>query len=1518
MLQKKRRILCAALLATVLIFTQMLPAFAGGNASASSVSGTYITGEESGTYVKDPDIENEISTGNFICDTFDSIDRSNALWVRSDALSNSIVPPEGFIVTQALEGGRLKIQNTASGSYDANSQLGYIYSFRSNYRVADIDYVSGDISFAPGAKYGACVAVIWLGETESTVSGIRLSNTSDTGLSMNLIAINKTTGEIKSNSDIGTGRTVTSATGVWHFDVTYTYDYSTAIYKYFFTLSNPEGKYALPLALNAHANFLPYRDLVSRDFGFSVATDVTKGGYVTLDNLTVEFDNGYDEEEEYKTAHAQAIHVQEETISVQDKASIETAVTAYETALPLREKYTLRQVYSRIKSYLPVIENLNAAGKTDTEIVRESNDYSDWNDDFTSVDSLRKWTLFSLFDTQTGGYSSNLSIVYDEDLQKNVMQMFDTSTNYVKPGAVYGAKSYTLPERAVAESVQFKLKVSAEGRGFDENNRFPIYVNYTDANNFEGFDFGYRTKDGTWGYRYIANNNGIRSGYAGFRVVDVDFSKWVDVVITYNGSSVSLNLSQVDEPDRQSSMSATLITGKANPALMPSANYFYSSGLLIADWRMKLNKGTYIEDDTIESPVVYYTGNTVYKSGETVLVSGENLYKTVADIELAQVPDIYDAANAKYVFETNYDKGSAREKSRYFSAADDFSSLTWQRVSVLQWTEDSMKFRIPETFAQNGVYALKINGRNGSESYFYLNNPDIDYAVGDEGEFCTPGGTLQLVGKALAVNMKENAGSNVAVQIRNKNSASDTVILTTAARQITADSEYSIILNIPKSLQKGKYEVSVYNGYGDANAWSEPFAFTVIDPIRDSWGLNTAGESFILDISTLGATGDRQQNATPYFVEALEILAENNGGILYLPEGWYQLQFSIVVPENVRVIGDGHQKTIVYYLPLRWQYYRLPTYAIGFNANVSFEGMTIYATRLSKLFKCFGGANAKNVYFKDIKYYKPTFHGTATSAAEGSGVVLHGYSNWDIHLRIHDEQRNTTAGFWEFPKPINNFHADNFDVEIDGNTSLASYYGSYKFAEIKNCDWKSASFSGMSGSKVIYKNNTYNGIAQALSGNGLYYSGCQFMNVTTNNHEFLVADEGLSWGKDNTGIIKQISDNVYEMRGKQYNAGQAVGLQLCIVSGQGAGQTRIITSNSGMRIQIDNPFEIPPNENSRVILCATRTDHTFYNNLFKNGACGTYFGNVAGTTYDSNRHERHGSFYFWARVSMVNWYVTVKDDSFTEPMYMHTLGDSDQSGQCEIQLRSNGGTNGLKAIMIKNNDLDGYSICGYDGGAPLGQMDYIIEGNYIENVRTAIRMGASKNSTDGMLLHNNIFNHVSVGYANYAALIKTGYNRQTSPLVMILDYTGELAKIKGDVNLDGQVTLKDVTMIRYYLVGTTDLTEVQKQNADVYPDGKVTAKDATVIRNYVLGLLDSLEGIVPDEEPSYEASGSEASSSSGESSSSSSTPSTSGSSSSSSVSSSTSSSSSSSSSAGSSSSAATSSEDSSGWFPGWF
>ncbi len=79
------------------------------------------------------------------------------------------------------------------------------------------------------------------------------------------------------------------------------------------------------------------------------------------------------------------------------------------------------------------------------------------------------------------------------------------------------------------------------------------------------------------------------------------------------------------------------------------------------------------------------------------------------------------------------------------------------------------------------------------------------------------------------------------------------------------------------------------------------------------------------------------------------------------------------------------------------------------------------------------------------------------------------------------------------------------------------------------------------------------------------------------------------------------------------------------------------------------------------------------------------------------------------------------------------------------------------------------------------------------------------------------------------------YGNVIYPLEKYSDSTQYKAVILGDVDLDGDITVMDSTLIKKYLVQLSVLNERQQLSADVNEDGNITILDATCIEKIIVG-----------------------------------------------------------------------------------
>ena len=1201
-----------------------------------------------------------------------------------------------------------------------------------------------------------------------------------------------------------------------------------------FVLSTNTSGYPTVRILNANGDAVisntVSQSVVAIDSSAPLALS-TAGGTTLFDELGVYYNLNSNVEytktkQKFLKDYSELLLVTKATASLYYKEIAEKALTTYNSwddDSPL--KYALSAEKAQITNILTYINN-----NCDDSYLQfvNSDDYSKvFTEDFES--GLDKWL-----------YTKGTKVIEDTDKSSNVIQ--------IPTGAFLTPKSYVIPEKAKLTSYSFKMKVP--GDVGTSNVRFAqIVYNYVDANNYELMRIYHSDPNSTYPsdtiniiFETFKDGEGTQHTFLRNKY-QFNLSEWFNVSINYNDYKVSIELSD----DKQETVYVTTSRKYINgvPAL---AGWRWSDGVrttLFDDVKATFVKGDWDEDLEIDKIYAYYSGNTLVGAGDTVTVTGEKLYDTVYSIRILEIGNTGET-NPGYILQNGHNYSA--EKGNYFTEAEyaiPLDSPVWEEsgmpTKILQATDRSIKFRIPETF-NKGIYAVKFYGADKLSSeddgIIYLNLPHIEGATGDEGEIATKGGNVQLIGQFLALDVPvdeekddyiETVTDKVKVMLMN-----DNTVYTT--EKVTVLSPYSIKFDIPETFAEGTYEAVLYNGYGDKSCWSLPFKVKVGPNPRDSWPTE------VFNIKDFGATGDREENATPYFVKALTVISENGGGVLYIPEGIYNLFHSVIIPENVLVRGDGTDKSIIFWSPDQWRFNELLPYQIGLTKNVAFENMSFYGTRMGSLFK-FYGSLAENIYFNNIFVYTNPYAGTPTLS---SGAVIEGQI-WD---KIRNELADYQAFIWcaenEWTTKVKNLQITNTENE---NTTE---YTMRRGMDFRNCEhtkvknnYFQIAWSLLWGKNTIWQNTTTDASTMAVLGENVYFANSTLKNRRDNNRELFVAD----WSATSfSGAVNAILTPVANSGGLKYTVNKAYssgflarGYQIYVVSGQGMGQTRTIVNNVGSVIELDTPFVIAPNSNSKVNIRVVRQNHYFVDNYYFNGLAGGYFGGYANVVYDRNRHERHAEMYFDARANDTNWYTSLVNETWSDPYVMHKYGSdndysdsnansgSERSGiNMAINFTTSGSTSSFNHT-IRNNHYDNFYI-NFNCNVNNAISDVVIEKNYFENLQGSAIRTVSNDVLNGFLYSNNYLTNVG-GYISIAVNSVTNPQGYAKQLMLDDDF---VLLAKGDVNGDGEVDIKDCTLLKYYFAELTILSSTQLIRADFTEDDQVTLRDVSAIRRFII------------------------------------------------------------------------------------
>ena len=234
--------------------------------------------------------------------------------------------------------------------------------------------------------------------------------------------------------------------------------------------------------------------------------------------------------------------------------------------------------------------------------------------------------------------------------------------------------------------------------------------------------------------------------------------------------------------------------------------------------------------------------------------------------------------------------------------------------------------------------------------------------------------------------------------------------------------------------------------------------------------------------------------------------------------------------------------------------------------------------------------------------------------------------------------------------------------------------------------------------------------------------------------------------------------------------------------------------------------------------------------------------NLINTVFDGNTYKEFGGQIFNTHEG-VNWYTSIVNAKLDDPFYMHGqgLGGTAQGqtnwGHWQFLLLHGLRPLSSMAFLFKGNNLNGGSYMQVNSNYNYCR-DFVIEKNHFgENAKCGVYFNGG---SDGVYLRGNTFD----SDVCYDSTLISNLNTQNEVVNILGDYrykseddylrTGGTKM--GDVNGDGKINIKDVTYIRYYILGKIELSNAQIARADMDGDGEITTNDANKLRKLILGL----------------------------------------------------------------------------------
>lgn len=708
------------------------------------------------------------------------------------------------------------------------------------------------------------------------------------------------------------------------------------------------------------------------------------------------------------------------------------------------------------------------------------------------------------------------------------------------------------------------------------------------------------------------------------------------------------------------------------------------------------------------APPVFWVSDTV-RPDNTVLVTGARL-DSIRSVEVVRLGDGADSADGAPV-----------------------------QAKILSATGHSLKFVVPATI-EDGVFRFALIDKDGSQTTRLLNAPTVYWVQGDSGTEATPGGWLRVLGRnifrseAATATLKGEDGAVVTLRPRRGNL-------------------WDAAFDLPQDLAPGTYRVAISNGSGGEAATSDAGVLNVIRlPEAPTLRVN---------VHDLGAKGDDKQDDSGAIQAAIDQVAAQGGGTVYLPRGNYNVTRPLVVAPQVILKGENRDL-----VNLVWPDFDTPPLSLisGFS-DFAVEDMTLIATNHAHIISGGfaaddGGEDGRNIAIRRVTVRASAYRGHISTSAAGA--------------RLNAASKLSTGGGDTVRLAGSNLTIEDCDVLGSGRSLyLLRPRGAHVARNIfynGRLGWYS--ITGASG--VILEDNSIRGADLQSTGGGintlargwpvsenaLFYHNT-FERFLGWDREALTSDGGGGYFYGNavaTGTDTLALDP--NAPAAQKFRAQAdldwTGAALFVLAGDGVGSFAQITTRDGSAVKLDRPLAIAPGGQATVSIVPLQRRYLIVENQFTDASFAVqFFGTSLESIVYGNKSIRTGGFInrgmnylrgmqpAWynqfigneilvgnaGRTALVGMWATdtPPDGGFLN--YGSIVRGNTLDGNARIDLRGSAKkASGLSTAVIENNEVRNTDI-----GITVdpGSRDVLLRGNRFESVADPVRVTGAKANCEG-------------------------------------------------------------------------------------------------------------------------------------------------------------------------------------------
>ena len=718
----------------------------------------------------------------------------------------------------------------------------------------------------------------------------------------------------------------------------------------------------------------------------------------------------------------------------------------------------------------------------------------------------------------------------------------------------------------------------------------------------------------------------------------------------------------------------------------------------------------------VAAPAVFYATDPVGPD-QTVVVVGEGFHPS-AKAGVTRLPD-GEPGNPP----SGVDSRTAPAASGLVDA------------EVLQAGPQCVKFVVPSSLPV-GLYAWQIKLPDGASTAGMLNRPVIWWTQGDNGPEASPGGWVRAFGKNLAGQCRspDTLGVTAGSSSRAENAVGQAkhgpiLRLTGNGRSVRLEcrgTPWDQEARIPADLLEGAYQLSAHSGFGGAAGWSAPVSVRVAR--SQPWPLRT------FNVAELGADPTGQSDATAAVEAVLAQAEENHGGVVYFPRGRYRLSSGLKIPRFTVLRGQRPDMTCLFWPEME----RVPDALVQGANSFGLEDLTLYTNRYKHVVAGDLGATADagNVFLRRVRVRASLYRGHPTPE--------------EVHQQFQQALKSSTGGGDTVRLGGPNVEITDCDLYGAGRVLFLSRARGGRVAgnRLWNGRWGWYCISGSDG--LIFENNELAGADLMSTGGGL---NCLDGSNYSQNIFFAHNRMGMTHGWDREIMTTDAGGEAY--RGSATADGAHLtlaedplprwknrdwqGAGVFILAGRGAGQWRRAVRAEGRVVELDRPWDIPPDAQSYLSISMFQGRYLVLDNEFSDCGAVQFYGTSIECVMAGNRGTRMQGFrgmgldYHGLQPS---WYCLFLNNRIREGNYYHWTSAT----QALLQVLGSPGPRFQDAIncgaVVRGNVLENNAQLDVRGAV----RDAVVESNSVAHADQGLFVSQS---CTGVLVRNNRFDDVT-------------------------------------------------------------------------------------------------------------------------------------------------------------------------------